>query len=287
MLKKDIPQGIILFKGKSKIDGQLIVVIATGIAKKSGNDKTGDMIQACIMRPDIPPLLAIEKGYDYSVCGDCKHKHFGSCYVNCAQAPTSIFKAYHRDGYVKFDKEKHLRFFKDRNIRLGSYGDPAMVDIEVWDTICSATSGFTGYTHQFNSRFIDNGLKNYCAASCDNISEYHKAKSLGWKTFRIRLDDDEPLLDTEFKCPASKESGELTTCTKCRACSGLSASTSKDPCIVIHGLEHKIKKFIIGIKKIANKKKYRKEFDYPRKKKNVKKSSIKVKKIVSKVEELV
>jgi hypothetical protein len=109
-------------------------------------------------------------------------------------------------------------------------------------------------------------------ASCDSTDEYIKAKSLGWKCFRIRMSDDfhvaaNRLNYNEFVCPASNEAGNKTSCNKCKACMGLKATTWKDPCIIIHGLPHKLEKFKWGMERIAWKEKYRKEFNYPPKKK--------------------
>jgi len=303
MLKKDIPTGIVVYRGPSQIDGAPIRVIVTGFKETSANDKTGDMLQSWIIRSDIVGYEAVKSGKDYSVCHLCPHKSFGSCYVCVEKAPTSVFGAYHRDSYIDFDIDKHSQFFKGRKIRVGSYGDPGAVPISVWKTVCGLTSGHTGYTGLWNQDFIDQDLKNYCMASVITKSDYFKAKSLGWRTFRIRPYDsiescqketksilmlnESVVCESEMLCPASKEMGKVSNCLKCNACSGIDSSIKKDVCIVVHGLEHKIKKFRNGLMKKLNKKKYLKEFSYPRKKKNVKKSSIKVKKIVSKVEELV
>lgn len=272
------PLGIILYKGPSKIDGQMIIVLATGF-DKSSNEKTGNMIQTWIMTLRMSPIEAKRYGHDYSVCGDCKHKHLGSCYVNIAHGPHNTYKAYMNDRYVKFE-DSHLELFKGRNIRLGSYGDPAAVPTYVWDKVCSVTNGHTGYTHQWNKRFVDPKLKDYCMASCDNETEYRKAKKMGWRSFRIRFDNEQPLLEKEFVCPASNEAGNKTSCTKCKACMGLGAKTKKDPCIIAHGLEHKIVKFKWGMERIAWKEKYRVSFDYPlkKKKKRKKRKSPEVKK---------
>jgi hypothetical protein len=104
-------------------------------------------------------------------------------------------------------------------------------------------------------------------ASCDNEKEYIKAKKLGWRSFRIRLDSSKRLLENEFVCPASNEAGNKTSCNKCKACMGLGAKTKKDPVIIIHGLEHKIAKFKWGMERIAWKEAYRKVFNYPLRKK--------------------
>jgi len=259
------PLGIILYKGKSQFDNKPIMVVATGFGK-STNKKTGNVIQTWILRRDIPPIIAIKLGHDYSICGDCKARHFGSCYVNIAHGPHNVYYAFHNDSYVDF-KEEHLELFKNRTIRIGSYGDPASVPVSVWKDICSVTDGHMGYTHQWNTRFVDPELKNYCMASCDNEKEYIKAKALGWRTFRIRLSNNDALQGSEFVCPASQEAGVKTSCEKCKACMGTESHTKKDPCIIVHGLDHKIKKFRWGMERIAWKEKYRKVFSYPLKKK--------------------
>ena len=264
------PIGIILYKGPSLIDGKMIVALASGVFKKTDNRKTGDMIQVWIERADISPEIGKQLGHDYSVCGDCKHRHFGSCYVNIGYGPLHTFEAYVRDRYVKFD-DSHLELFRGRKIRLGSYGDPAAVPTEVWEKVCSVTDGHTGYTHQWNKRFTDPKLKDYCMASVDNEAEYHKAKKLGWRTFRVRMSENDALMENEFVCPASNEAGNKTSCEKCKACMGLGAKTKKDACIIVHGLEAKIAKFKWGMERIAWKEKYRKDFQYPKPKKKKRK----------------
>ena len=154
------------------------------------------------------------------------------------------------DKYTPFN-DSHLELFKGRKIRIGSYGDPAAVPTSVWAKVCSVTDGHAGYTHQWNTRFVEPELKEYCMASADNTKEYEKAKKLGWRSFRVRMSDTEPLLENEFVCPASNEAGNKTSCEKCKACMGLEAKTSKDPCIIVHGLEHKIAKFKWGMQRIA------------------------------------
>ena len=250
------PLGIIIYQGPSQLDGKPIIAIANGIKNKSENSKVGEMIQIWIMKSDINPILANKLGYDFSVCGNCKHRDFGSCYVNLALAPNEVFKAFHRQRYVKYTTDM-IGYFENKNIRLGSYGDPAAVPIEIWDNLCSVAANYTGYTHQWAT--CDPNLKNYCMGSVDSIKEQHKATGMGWRTFRIRL-EGENVLNNEFICPASKERGKLLDCTECGACSGLKVENRRSVCIKAHGLDHKIKKFIAGMKKIRNKKKYRKEF---------------------------
>ena len=253
------PLGIILYHGPSLLDGNQIIAIATGLTFKKNvekaNVKVGNMIKVWIMRPDINPILAAKRPESYSYCGDCKHRHFGSCYVNLAHGPHHVFDAYHRRRYVYYD-DSMLELFRDRYIRLGSFGEPSAVPIEVWDTICSVSSGFTGYTHNWKN--CDPELKNYCMASVDSEKEFLLAQDMGWRTFRIRL-PEEGTIENEFICPASKEGGKRSSCEKCGACSGLSRGLLKNPIINIHGANFKVQRFIKGMKKIQNKKKWKQD----------------------------
>jgi len=65
------PNGRVLYEGPSMLDGAPIVVIATGFAERSGNAKTGSMIQTWILRADVPPHHAFSSEDGASVCGDC------------------------------------------------------------------------------------------------------------------------------------------------------------------------------------------------------------------------
>ena len=61
-----------VWRGNSLIDGAEIVVLMSGITRKSINGKTLDMIQISIVRTDVSPLEAVQTGLDRSICGDCK-----------------------------------------------------------------------------------------------------------------------------------------------------------------------------------------------------------------------
>lgn len=264
--KKKKPLGIILWEGKSKLDGEQIMVVATGIFGKTENRKTGEVIQTWIMRKDIDPILARRLGKDYSICGDCKLRETGVCYVILAHGPLPIFKAYHNNSYRRY-QDGDLDFFKDRVVRLGTYGDPAAVPFEVWDIICKNAKNHLGYTHQWKNKNTDQRLKQYCMASVDSIDgynkEYDQAQKMGWRTFRVRENVESEVLEGEFLCPASKEAGSIVNCEKCKSCGGTSVSTKKCPVIVLHtGVESMgtRQKYIKLMKRIKNKKKWRRNY---------------------------
>jgi len=257
------PKGIVLYKGPSKIDGKPIIVIATGLRDKTDNPKLGDMIPIWIMRRDIPPTLAARIGEDSSVCGNCKHRDFGSCYVNLHHGPLNVYRAFYRDSYLDLSDNslKYLKYLKGKNLRFGAYGDPAAAPIDLWFKLSIVANGYTAYTHAWKT--CDPGLKRYCMASCDTAKEKIEAQALGWRTFRVRLEDEE-LFDDEIMCPASNEAGKKTTCNKCGLCSGVRYLDLKSVAIIPHGggaQSWKAKNFIKGIKKLKNKKKWRKNFE--------------------------
>src|SRR5690606_19236104 len=188
-------------------DGAPIVMIGTGFGTKSTNRKTGDMIQTWILRQDLLPTEAIKTDDDKSICGNCPLRGIGggvhrACYVNLGQAPNNVYRTYRAGGYGRLPE---LRFFNGRAVRLGSYGDPAAVPLELVASIASAAAGHTGYTHQW--RTCDQRLREWCMASADSVGDYRAAKALGWRVFRVRSEHTTDRLRGEAVCPASAEQG--------------------------------------------------------------------------------
>ena len=248
---KDYPLGIVVYDGPSLIDGKPIVCIINCF-KRTENEKTGNMLQSWIIRKDIHPADAIGRGEDYSICGDCFKRKTKSCYVNIGQAPSQIYRSYKSGSYVKF-KPDMLKYFVGKKLRIGSYGDPSAIPVEIWSTLCSVVKGYCGYTS--NWRKCNEVLKYYCMASVNTEEGYIEAGKKGWRTFRTRSYIDTPLLENEIICPASIEAGEKTNCSKCGMCCG-SVSNRKNPVIVVHGFKHKVRYFREALKNKKNKKKY-------------------------------
>lgn len=231
------PNGYVFYRGPSLLDGAPIIAIMTGFATSSANEKTGALLQTWILREDINPIAAASIGADVSICGNCRHRGVvikgrnkrRSCYVRLDTAPNNIFKAYHRGRYPIVTPQELVAILGDRIVRGGSYGDPAAVPyVTVWQVIMPAIK--TAYTHQWK-RFPE--LASFCMASVDNTAEKVEAKFLGYRTFRVR-GEDEPLELLEIACPASKESGHKTTCIDCKLCGGARVH-AKDITIIAHG----------------------------------------------------
>lgn len=227
--------GAVLYEGPSELDGNPIVVIATGLGRRSNNRKTGNMIQTWIMRADIDPAVAIETQADASVCGNCKQRRNqgGACYVVVEQAPLSVWRAWKRGRYADWTKAFPHNALAGRVFRLGSYGDPAAVPFRVWRRAFEQKlAGWTGYTHQWNHPNATR-LRNIVMASVDDRLEAAAARQQGWRYFRVALADEERD-QTEVVCPASEEAGKITTCENCGLCQG-QRKTAKDVVIAPHG----------------------------------------------------
>jgi len=237
--------GFVFYRGPSMIDGSPIVAIATGIeGRASRNAKTGGIVQTWILREDMSPVEAVKSGADRAICGDCPHRgavengrNVGrSCYVTVFQAPLVVFKSMARGLYPNVSPTEAGARVSGRKVRLGSYGDPAAVPLEVWAALLASTEAHTGYTHQWRAF---PAFKAFTMASCDTPQDQADAVAQGWRTFRGRL-ASEPVLPREVICPASKEAGEKTNCALCRACGGAAAKAKANIVIIVHGAANKV-----------------------------------------------
>ena len=234
---------MMLYSGPSRIDGAPIMAWATGIASPSVNRKTGPMIQVWIMRRDVPPTVAVHAGDDKSICGGCRHRGINgaarTCYVVMARGPATVWKSADRDApSPDLLRVAHLGGY--RPWRIGAYGDPAAVPLEVWRALVSTAHSWTGYTHLWRSRLCRSaGWRELFMASVDSPEERDLAQARGWRTFRVRRPGD-PHLPTETACPA--ESGKVT-CLDCLTCRGTSGAFGSTPGIVIDVHGHGRRKF--------------------------------------------
>src|SRR5262245_11467075 len=90
--------GVVLHEGEGW--GGPVVVIATF---NTANPKTGNLIQSWVLPAEMSPIRAVKEGLDSIVCGDCKFRSGNGCYVNSAQAPTSVWHAWRRGNYPEWN----------------------------------------------------------------------------------------------------------------------------------------------------------------------------------------
>jgi hypothetical protein len=218
---------MILWEGESLYNREPLVAVLTGLTRKSRNAKIGaGMLQAWILPTSGHPKQRETRA---AVCGSCPLQDAG-CYV----FPPAIYRVWSqwRSGaYPELDLDRLDEELDGRMVRLGAWGDPAMVPVSVWRRILREAAGWTGYTHQWRKSWAQ-PHKELCMASVESPGEAEEAQQLGWRTFRIRLAG---LLEGEFQCPASDEGGHSSTCERCGLCNGTSGITGKSVAIMPHG----------------------------------------------------
>jgi hypothetical protein len=227
------PSGYIIYRGASMLNGAPIVAVAI---TKSSNAKTGDMVQTYILADNgRSPVDNARDLLDAAICGDCKHRRGtgGACYVNLGQGPRAVADGVNR-GIYPAGLQAAADLSAGRMVRLGTYGDPAAVPAYIWQTMVSKAAGSTGYSHQWQSGKAGADIMALCMASADNAIERAAALAMGYRTFRVRA-ENEPLEAGEFICPASEEAGKVKTCADCGACSGGVNTRKASPAIVVHG----------------------------------------------------
>ena len=221
-----------------------IVGIITGLMSGSSNTKTGAMLQTWILVKNVNPIEAVNTGQpvndakdkkSYLVKNGLKTINKGrKCYVKLFQAPYSVWKAYKNNKYPKININKLSHMLTFKQVRVGSYGDPAMIPSEVWDKLISRSLGNTGYTHQWKRCDTKNSTFNM--ASVDTLEEKRQANKLGYRTFRTRL-ASEPIEPDEVVCLSDKVAREgktLVPCSLCKMCSGNNSKVKKNIAIIIH-----------------------------------------------------
>ncbi len=233
------PNGFIFYAGPSRLNGEPIVGVATGLVRRSDNEKTGPMVQVYfIPDPERAPLphKAIESGADASVCGDCKYRD-GGCYVVAFRGPLMVAKAVLAGSYPRVSLAEASTLLDGETVRLGAWGDPASVPTRVLRRLVSKARRWTGYSHAW-TRFPS--LRGLLMASVDTPAEFAEAQRRGWRTFRV--DAEGTPMAGEIGCPAGPENGARTTCDKCGLCDGARASDGRRSIVIrSHGAAHKIK----------------------------------------------
>lgn len=228
--------GCVFYRGPSLLTGDPIVGILTGLEGGSMNPKTGPMVQAWILRPDLRPMDAVRAAVDDAICGDCKLRgsdfRHRPCYVAPWMGPTSVYKSFIAGRYLDASWPELQALLEAQYLRLGAYGDPAAIPYEIWRMLLVTAAGWVGYTHAH--RRCDPRFRDILMASVDNEREFFDAGFRGWRTFRVRGKHDALIAGAEFACPASDEMDHRVTCQTCQLCRGTS-SPARSVSIIAHG----------------------------------------------------
>lgn len=219
--------GAVVWEGPSLWDDTPIVLLASGYDRGSENTKTGWMIQTYIARQDSNPSQSKRDDTDAAACGNCPHRLLRTCYVNTWRGCDTVHNQYTRGNSDTFK----LSMVRNKLLRLGTWGDPAMVPLDVWLPLITASRGRTGYTHQW--RHHPEWMP-YVMASCDTPEEVVEAESLGWRVFAAFQGERPKGL---VPCPASAEQGHRLQCDSCLMCDGAdhAGAQHRSVFIQVHG----------------------------------------------------
>lgn len=224
---------VVFYEGPSTFDGSPIVGVLTGLALRSKNDKTGDMLQVWILHGEQSPTDAIISGADAAMCGDCglrgDGKHGRGCYVTYWQAPMRIWSRL--PDRPRVSPRWLGRRIAGEKLRLGAYGDPVAIPLKVWRQVLEFGARPIGYTQRWDR--CDDGYRSFLMASVLSTVALEAARARGWRTYRVRGPKDD-VLEHEMVCPASHESTHALTCAECMACGG-GRMAARDVVIMAHG----------------------------------------------------
>lgn len=257
--------GAVLWSGPSPHDGKPIVAIATGIARPSRNGKTGNMVQVFIMRSDVDPLTALRAGMSGSVCGGCAligilrpptpkerrrearrlrklAKAAGrtellklaerACYVAVHQSVMAVFRAFVRGKYPTATPEQARNMFAGRALRLGAYGDPAFLPLDLLRTLTRNVSTWTGYTHAWRERpeYLE-----LLMGSADTQADAREIDLLGGRSFS-GMKENEIIGTKSMQCPAT--TSKKLSCERCGRCNGRRGTKERGTARNVHLVWH-------------------------------------------------
>jgi hypothetical protein len=128
-------------------ENEEICFVLTGLEKPSDNIKTGPMVQSYILRKDMHPNDAVKAGKDEAICGKCVFRGDGTgkgrgCYVNLAFGVGAVWRSL--KNYCG-----RVSRLTGKALRLGAYGDPYFVPVDILRKYSNLAKKITGYTHQW------------------------------------------------------------------------------------------------------------------------------------------
>ena len=234
----------IIWQGPSPVNGEAIMAVVSGLRTPSANDKTGVMAQVDILVANEHPLQAIKSGADAAVCGACplRPDKLGKriCYVTLAHAPASKFNAAGRGSYEVITPYQLgvILAYRNRGIRFGSYGDPAMLPYEVAQTILEVSGvRHTSYTHQWMQPWFDARHLSYSMASVDAENTVAMLHAIHPDArYYMLVESYEALPTATIACPSkadrrNDDGSRKVTCADCGLCAG-AARQAKNVAIV-------------------------------------------------------
>ena len=217
---------------------------------KTSNKKISDgkpLVQTYTFSREQYHLATTSKGFgmkkffalDKSNCMDCKfsgNQGDGGCYThkfNQYVGFLSMLRSIKLEQLTPITISKVaeiVELSRDTYVRFGTYGEPSLMPLSMVKLMSDVASNWTGYTHQHDKEFAQ-GYKDFFMASTHTEEESTNRASDGWRSF-IALEKGSH--SSAISCPASKEAGFVSNCSKCSLCSGATGKGKKNVKILLH-----------------------------------------------------
>ena len=201
------------------------------LERSSSNSKTGDMVQLAILPIDNKPTKAL-KNRQLPNCSDCAL--ISACYVNTVSL-NAVYEQTVNQAVSELPKSFRAP------IRLGSWGDPGLLPLDLLQQLSSAAGRHTGYTHLWQQ--IGQEYSQLLMASIDHLTAkkqgltVQELKQLAWdkgyRTYTI-LQPGEQQSAQERPCLYVSNN---TQCRYCKLCNG--AGSKRSITAPLHGPNNK------------------------------------------------
>lgn len=212
--------------------------------KPSENTKIG-IFSLVIQTYHISEEQLSDFSNDQLNCLDCPYSYnmnegkSGGCYTHKGLQGVGIKSMVRRLSKLNIDPFDSTSFnsyiqkiakFPIQLCRLGAYGEPCLLPLNVIEALIKTSKTHTGYTHQWNKEEYKDYSK-YLMASTHNSFETSIANDMGFRAFESNKVKEK----TVAICPASKEfKGNKKTCVECAACCGTVSSKKSNIFIYKH-----------------------------------------------------
>lgn len=170
-------------------------------------------------------------------CLDCPFNEFGKCYThkfNQYVGFKSMIKSIRNEFptwddlpvYDEFIGAVIVSMAQGTFVRFGTYGEPSLHPFKLIEDMVNVANNWTGYTHQW----MRNELGRFFMASVHDAQGQAQASDKGYRSYIAT----ETKLSEYVNCPASKEAGYKSSCSKCGLCSGTEGKGNKSIYILNH-----------------------------------------------------
>ena len=234
--------GVTLYEGPSRITGEPVALIATGLSIPTSNPKTPHCVTVWGISSNTPPSIHIKQGAE-STCGNCPI--LSECYVG-GYALASVYRAYKSGKYPRLGLERLPELMRrGYKLRLGGYGNPSIVGWRQFGAIIPNLGvKWLSYEHDWQS--CPASWRRVSMASTENISGTLAAHSRGWRAYQVAPVNEGSAMVHKLKshglravlCPYDKNDRRSINCHNCpHPCDGKISERDRRPHIVaeIHG----------------------------------------------------